>query len=161
MRAIQSHVTALTAQALEGMAAVRRASGAPAVWIHGPAGVCDRGGTIAFNLLDDGGEVIDHEQVVNAAADAGICLRGGCFCNPGAAEYAFRYDAGELAAALDAVAGQVLAAGDACRPQQQASRRRPGLAGLREHVGRRDGATRVSRAVRHGPVFGPAATGGS
>jgi selenocysteine lyase/cysteine desulfurase len=105
IRAIQSHVTALTAQALDGLAAVRRASGAPAVWIHGPMGVGDRGGTIAFNLLDDRGEVIDHEQVVHAAAEAGICLRGGCFCNPGAAEYAFRYDAGELTAALDAVAG--------------------------------------------------------
>jgi selenocysteine lyase/cysteine desulfurase len=106
IRAIQSHVTALTAQALDGLAAVRRASGAPAVWIHGPTGVRDRGGTIAFNLLDDGGEVIDHEQVVNAAADACICLRGGCFCNPGAAEHAFRYDADELAAALDGLSGR-------------------------------------------------------
>jgi len=106
IRAIQSHVTTLTAQALEGLSAVRRAGGAPAVWIHGPTDIRDRGGTIAFNLLDDGGEVIDHEQVVNAAAEAGICLRGGCFCNPGAAEHAFRYDPGELAAALNALAGR-------------------------------------------------------
>ncbi len=41
---------------------------------------------------------------MEAAADAGICLRGGCFCNPGAAEYAFRYEASELAAALDTMA---------------------------------------------------------
>jgi selenocysteine lyase/cysteine desulfurase len=55
-------------------------------------------------LVDEAGRVIDHEHVVDAAAYAGICLRGDCFCNPGAAERAFRYQAGELAATLDAVA---------------------------------------------------------
>jgi selenocysteine lyase/cysteine desulfurase len=55
-------------------------------------------------VVDDAGRVIDYEHVVDEAAYAGICLRGGCFCNPGAAEHAFRYQAGELAAALDTVA---------------------------------------------------------
>jgi selenocysteine lyase/cysteine desulfurase len=104
MPSIHAQVDALTAQVLDGMASVRHGNGSPAVWIHGPAEMRDRGGTIAFNLVDDAGRLIDHEQVVDAAAAAGICLRGGCFCNPGAAEQAFRYEAGELAAALDAVA---------------------------------------------------------
>jgi selenocysteine lyase/cysteine desulfurase len=104
MPSIHAHVDALTAQALAGMASVRHANGSPAVWIHGPAEMGDRGGTIAFNLVDDAGRVIDYEHVVDEAAYAGICLRGGCFCNPGAAEHAFRYQAGELAAALDTVA---------------------------------------------------------
>ena len=104
-QAIHSHVAALTAQALDGLVAIRRADGTPAVWIHGPTNTRDRGGTIAFNMVDASGEVIDHERVVEAAADAGICLRGGCFCNPGAAECAFRYEASELAAALDTMAG--------------------------------------------------------
>jgi selenocysteine lyase/cysteine desulfurase len=101
---IHAHVDTLTSQLLAGMKSVRHVNGNPAVWIHGPAEMRDRGGSIAFNLVDDGGRVIDHEHVVNEAAAAGICLRGGCFCNPGAAEHAFRYQAGELAAALDAVA---------------------------------------------------------
>jgi selenocysteine lyase/cysteine desulfurase len=104
MLAIHEHVAALTAQALAGLSALRHANGAPVVWIHGPTTTRDRGGTIAFNVLDDLGRVIDHERVVQAASEEGICVRGGCFCNPGAAECAFRYDAGELAEALEAVA---------------------------------------------------------
>jgi selenocysteine lyase/cysteine desulfurase len=63
--------------------------------------VQSRGGTVAFNVTDNVGKVIDHELVVEGAAWHGICLRGGCFCNPGAAEQAFGYSARELDAALD------------------------------------------------------------
>jgi selenocysteine lyase/cysteine desulfurase len=51
----------------------------------------DRGGTIALNLLDASGCVIDYRLVEACAASAGISLRGGCFCNPGAAEHAFGF----------------------------------------------------------------------
>ena len=103
MPAIEEHVSRLTDRLLRGLTALRHPGGAPALQIHGPDVLERRGGTIAFNLLDAEGVVIDYEEVVATAADQGICLRGGCFCNPGCAERAFDYSAEELARALDAV----------------------------------------------------------
>ena len=40
-----------------------------------------RGGTVAFNMVDDAQTVVDYERVVDSAAGQGFCLRGGCFCN--------------------------------------------------------------------------------
>ncbi len=54
--------------------------------IYGPANTRDRGGTVAFNLLDPSGRVIDERVVAEATAAAGISIRTGCFCNPGASE---------------------------------------------------------------------------
>ena len=65
--------------------------------IYGPAGTRDRGGTVAFNLLDPGGRVVDERAVARDTAAAGISIRTGCFCNPGAVEGAFRLDQGRLA----------------------------------------------------------------
>jgi selenocysteine lyase/cysteine desulfurase len=56
--------------------------------IYGPANTRDRGGTVAFNLLDPGGRVIDERAVARATAAAGISIRTGCHCNPGASEAA-------------------------------------------------------------------------
>jgi selenocysteine lyase/cysteine desulfurase len=99
--AIGAHVSALTGRMLMGMKALRHANGTPVVQIYGPKDVLRRGGTIAFNVADADQKVLDHEHVVESAAERGICLRGGCFCNPGAAEHAFGYSAPELGAALD------------------------------------------------------------
>jgi selenocysteine lyase/cysteine desulfurase len=60
------------------------------VRIYGPAGTRDRGGTVAFNLLDPAGRVIDERAVARDTAAAGISIRTGCFCNPGAGEAAFQ-----------------------------------------------------------------------
>jgi selenocysteine lyase/cysteine desulfurase len=57
--------------------------------IYGPASTRDRGGTVAFNLLDPSGRIIDERAVARDTAAAGISIRTGCFCNPGAAEGAF------------------------------------------------------------------------
>jgi selenocysteine lyase/cysteine desulfurase len=57
--------------------------------IYGPASTRDRGSTVAFNLLDPGGRVVDERAVARDTAAAGISIRTGCFCNPGAAEAAF------------------------------------------------------------------------
>lgn len=103
MHAIESHVARLTERLLLGLLALRYRNGKPAIQIHGPTNTLARGGTIAFNVVDARQTIIDHEEVVDAAAQQGICLRGGCFCNPGCAERAFEYSAEELAAALDAV----------------------------------------------------------
>lgn len=56
--------------------------------IYGPLDTACRGGTVAFNLLDPTGAVVDERLVATESA-AGFSLRTGCFCNPGAAEAAF------------------------------------------------------------------------
>jgi molybdenum cofactor sulfurtransferase len=88
---INAHVMRLTARLLDELRALRHANGAPMVRIYGPRGMEMRGGTVAFNLLDPGGELVDFRMVEQRANDAGISLRTGFFCNPGAAEFAFEY----------------------------------------------------------------------
>jgi selenocysteine lyase/cysteine desulfurase len=56
--------------------------------IYGPVGTRDRGGTVAFNLLDPGGRIVDERAVARDTAAAGISIRTGCHCNPGASERA-------------------------------------------------------------------------
>jgi len=85
------HVASLTHVLLRELAALRHANGSPLVRIYGPADMRDRGGTVALNLLDAAGRVVDYRLVEARAASAGISLRGGCFCNPGAAEHAFGF----------------------------------------------------------------------
>ncbi|HEU4456628.1 MAG TPA: aminotransferase class V-fold PLP-dependent enzyme, partial [Longimicrobium sp.] len=87
------HVASLTRLLLRELADLRHADGSPLVRLHGPADLRGRGGTVAFNLLDAAGGVVDYRVVEAAARDAGISLRGGCFCNPGAAEHAFGFGA--------------------------------------------------------------------
>ena len=45
-------------------------------------------GTIALNVLDPAGKIIDERLVSRRANLQRISLRTGCFCNPGAAEIA-------------------------------------------------------------------------
>ena len=80
----------LTGWLLGRLAALRHGNGAPVARIYGPASTRDRGGTVAFNLLDPGGRVVDERAVAQASATARISIRAGCFCNPGATEGAFR-----------------------------------------------------------------------
>ena len=86
---IHRRVMCLTGWLLDRLAALRHGNGAPMARIHGPASTRDRGGAVAFNLLDPGGRVIDERAVGTASAAAGISIRTGCFCNPGATEGAF------------------------------------------------------------------------
>ena len=86
---IHRRVMCLTGWLLGRLAALRHGNGAPMARIYGPAGTRDRGGTVAFNLLDPGGHVVDERAVARDTAAAGISIRTGCFCNPGAAEGAF------------------------------------------------------------------------
>jgi selenocysteine lyase/cysteine desulfurase len=86
---IHQRVMCLTGWLLDRLAALRHGNGAPMARIYGPAGTHDRGGTVAFNLLDPGGRVVDERAVAGDSAAAGISIRTGCFCNPGAVEAAF------------------------------------------------------------------------
>jgi len=85
---IHWRVTCLTGWLLDRLAALRHGNGQPMARIYGPIDTRDRGGTVAFNLLDQGGGVIDERAVARAATAAGISIRTGCFCNPGAGEAA-------------------------------------------------------------------------
>ena len=71
------------------------------VRVYGPRDTEARGATVALNVLDRRGEPLPYWEVERAAARAGISVRGGCFCNPGAAEFAFQIDAGQSRDCLD------------------------------------------------------------
>ena len=64
--------------------------------LYGPTDDQDRGGTIALNVLDAAGDVVDHRVVDAMAADRRISIRTGCFCNPGASEAARGITAPEM-----------------------------------------------------------------
>jgi selenocysteine lyase/cysteine desulfurase len=83
---IHQRVMCLTGWLLGRLGALRHGNGAPMARIYGPASTRDRGGTVAFNLLDPGGCVIDERAVMRDTAAAGISIRTGCHCNPGASE---------------------------------------------------------------------------
>jgi selenocysteine lyase/cysteine desulfurase len=83
---IHQRVMCLTGWLIDRLARLRHSNGEPMARLYGPADTRDRGGTVAFNLLDPSGRVIDERAVAEATAAAGISIRTGCFCNPGASE---------------------------------------------------------------------------
>ena len=89
MEAVRSRVASLTEELLRVLQSVHHPDGTPGVVIYGPVTTEDRGGTVAFNVLDGEGRVVPYALVERAASQENISLRGGCFCNPGAAEVAF------------------------------------------------------------------------
>lgn len=95
---LATRVCALTGRFLDGLHALRHHDGRPAVAVHGPADACGRGGVVAFNVFDDRGHVVPYWEIETAARAHGVAMRGGCFCNPGAAEAALRFDSDRTAA---------------------------------------------------------------
>ncbi len=91
--AIHRRVGCLSGWLLDAVASLRHQGGRRLVKIHGPAGTAERGGTVTFSLHDRDGRRIDDQRVEELANRAGISLRTGCFCNPGAAEAAHRLGA--------------------------------------------------------------------
>jgi selenocysteine lyase/cysteine desulfurase len=86
---IHRRVGCLTSWLLDCLAGLKHGNGAPMTRIYGPRDGRARGGTVAFNFLDPEGRVVDERAVGRDATVAGISLRTGCFCNPGAGEWAF------------------------------------------------------------------------
>jgi selenocysteine lyase/cysteine desulfurase len=85
---IRRRVTMLTGWLLESLGRLKHGNGAPLVRLYGPADTTRRGGTVSFNFLDPAGRLVDERAVARDAAAVGISLRTGCFCNPGAGEWA-------------------------------------------------------------------------
>ena len=71
------------------------------VVIHGPPTLEDRGATVAFNVADTNGRIIPYGDTEARARAAGISIRCGCFCNPGAAEHAFGFPADRARACFE------------------------------------------------------------
>ena len=94
----------LTERALTRMNRMRRKDGGEAVEFYGPRNAVDRGATIPFNLLVDGGTAMSYDDVVAAASARRIHLRGGCFCNPGASEIALRFPVKESLRCMETMA---------------------------------------------------------
>ncbi len=78
MPRLTAHVHELTRLLLDGLRAL------PRVIVYGPQDLAAHGGTVAFNVHG-----VPYAKVERRAREAGIAIRGGCFCNPGAAECAF------------------------------------------------------------------------
>ena len=103
MSRLSTHVAQLTGIVLERLAGMRHRDGSPATVVYGPADTTDRGGTIAFNILERNGRVVPFGEVEQKASLARVSVRGGCFCNPGAAERAFGLSAATTASCLAAL----------------------------------------------------------
>jgi selenocysteine lyase/cysteine desulfurase len=100
---IHQRVGMLTSWLLDCLGRMRHSSGAPMVRVYGPPTRIARGGTVALNFLDPDGQIIDERAVSRDSSAAGISLRTGCFCNPGAGEAAFGLTRRDLRAAWRAL----------------------------------------------------------
>ena len=99
---IAAHAVELTGELIAGLRELTHPGGAPLTRIYGPADLDRRGALVTFNVLDRDGRPVPFGLVEHRANTAGVLLRGGCFCNPGAAEAAFGFDARRMERCLDA-----------------------------------------------------------
>ena len=100
MSRIRRHVASLTSHLVARLRALTHDDGSPMIRVYGPRDRYDCGGTVAFNVLDPRGEAVSYEIVEEHARRAGVSVRGGCFCNPGASEAAFGFDPERTAACI-------------------------------------------------------------
>ncbi len=96
---VHARVRALTGWLLDRFTTMRHSDGSPMVRVYGPSDLFARGATVAFNLLDPSGSIVDERLVARETSAAGFSLRTGCFCNPGAGENGFGITAAMLAGA--------------------------------------------------------------
>jgi selenocysteine lyase/cysteine desulfurase len=99
---IQTRVGCLASWLLEKLLELRHSNGRHMVRIYGPATMAMRGGTIALNLYDPDGHLLDYRRVEELATTKRMSLRTGCFCNPGAGETAEGLTEADMVAGLDA-----------------------------------------------------------
>jgi selenocysteine lyase/cysteine desulfurase len=89
MDIISLRVQCLTGYLIRKLMSLHHADGRPMTRLYGPENTENRGGTVAFNLLDSNGQIFDNRIIAKESAAYGISLRTGCFCNPGVGETAF------------------------------------------------------------------------
>ncbi|KAJ2799073.1 hypothetical protein H4S07_005538, partial [Coemansia furcata] len=84
MAIVRQHTAAITQYAVNSMNALCHDNGRSLCTIYGHCGA-EFGPTVALNLKDVNGGFIGHIEVERLAVMAGVALRTGRFCNPGAA----------------------------------------------------------------------------
>ncbi len=97
---IHDRVASLTSWLLGSLLALRHSNGTGVVRVYGPTDMEARGGTLTVNFYDPQDALIDHRRIDALAGRAGISLRTGCFCNPGAGELAHGLTQEDMAAAF-------------------------------------------------------------
>lgn len=90
---IAAHTARLAAHLVGALRDLTHGDDSPLTRVYGPASMDDRGATVAFNVLDRAGFPLPYAVVEDRARRCRVALRGGCFCNPGASEFAFGFDA--------------------------------------------------------------------
>jgi selenocysteine lyase/cysteine desulfurase len=93
---IHERVHSLTGWLLDNLVAMKHSNGIPLVRVYGPTGLEGRGGAVTVNFYDRENQALDHRFIEQQANEAGISLRTGCFCNPGAGEIALGISRVEL-----------------------------------------------------------------
>lgn len=99
--ALRERLSELTDRFIQGALGLRHRGGEPMVRLYGPQGNEARGATVAFNLVGANGCALPYAQFEAFAQARRIAVRGGCFCNPGAAEHALGLRGSALAACLE------------------------------------------------------------
>lgn len=92
MHKISSHINHLLEYLFEGFHLLRYNERKKMIRVYGPSSTERRGGCVAFDVLSDTGKRVDPKKVEIAASKRNISLRVGCFCNPGASEFALGRD---------------------------------------------------------------------
>jgi selenocysteine lyase/cysteine desulfurase len=85
---IHRRVRSLTGWLIKNLLSLQHSTGRSLIVLYGPPDLENRGGTVTMNFYDSSGNLIEHELIEQLAANRGISLRTGCFCNPGAGELA-------------------------------------------------------------------------
>ena len=94
--AIHQRVHCLTGWLLDNLVQMKHSTGIPLVRVYGPTQMEGRGGAVTVNFYDKDNNALDHRFIEQQANEAGISLRTGCFCNPGAGEIALGISRVEL-----------------------------------------------------------------
>jgi selenocysteine lyase/cysteine desulfurase len=97
---IGERVRCFTGWLLENLLALQHSNGKPMVRIYGPTDTKMRGATVTLNFYGPDERLLDYRRIEELANAAGISLRTGCFCNPGAGEIAEGLTAEDMMAGL-------------------------------------------------------------
>jgi molybdenum cofactor sulfurtransferase len=100
--AIHTRVMCLTGWLLSKLVDLRHSNGRPMVRVYGPITTAGRGAIVTMNFYDPAGHLVDYRRVEELAAQQGISLRTGCFCNPGPGEAAEDITEADIVAGLAA-----------------------------------------------------------
>ncbi|MEA2239953.1 MAG: hypothetical protein QOC81_4677 [Thermoanaerobaculia bacterium] len=147
MPRLSEHVSRLGAMLIEQLRAMRHRNGVPLVRLYGPTNMIDRGSIIAFNVCDSDGRPLPYTLVETRARQAGVSLRGGCFCNPGASESAFGLDPARISACLDSLGADFT-------PDRFAECSNTAVGAVRASIGLANNGEDIRRAVEVVASFG-------